>query len=287
MKTILIIIAFILPYLRIARMPNALLAGTAVALGFWLGHSTLSIFSLLLLIVAALAATAFGNVINDLKDIATDRISHPNRPLPLEEISVRAAWLYAVLLALAALIAASFVSPMHALATLIPIVLLAVYTQFLKGTPFAGNIVVSLLVAYALLFGGLSTPSFSRLLIPAVLAFLLNCSREIIKTIQDAPGDQAQGLVTAAAFPAAVIKTVVGINSGVYLLLLFVPWLLYHFGAVYAGVCMVGVLPIQFYWLFLFMRKKWQMRLAFLTSLIKWEMVIGLLALALDQLFTR
>jgi geranylgeranylglycerol-phosphate geranylgeranyltransferase len=286
MKTMIFARTSILPYLKIARMQNVLLAGAAVALGFWLSHSVLSIFSLLLLMLAAIAATAFGNSINDLYDIATDRISHPNRPLPLGEMSVRAAWIYSAVLAFTAVIAASLVSYIHAIATFIPLVLLAIYTRYLKGTPFAGNVLVSLLVAYALLFGGLSAPFFSRLLIPAILAFLLNCSREIIKTIQDAPGDRAQGLVTAAAIPMRIVKTVVYSISCVYLLLLFLPWLLSHFGPVYAGVCMIGILPLQFYWLALFVRKEWRNRLPLMATLIKWEMLIGLLALALDQLFS-
>jgi geranylgeranylglycerol-phosphate geranylgeranyltransferase len=274
-----------LPYLKIIRLQNVLMAGATVALGYWLGGSFLSLRSLLLLITATIAATAFGNVINDLKDIETDRISHPERPLPQGRITLRAAKIFTALLAAIPLGAALAVSPVHALATLVPLALLSVYTRYLKGVPFAGNIVISLLVAYALLFGGIGAPSFDRLLIPAILAFLLNFSRELIKTVQDASGDQAQGLKTAAALPERVIKTVVYVTIALYLLLLFTPCRFGDFGRVYAGVCAIGVVPVQLWWLSLFIRKTWKQRLSAMSSMIKLEMVVGLAAMAADQLF--
>lgn len=279
--------ASLIPYLRIARLHNALMTGIAVALGFWLGRSTLPLPALVLLIIAAVAATAFGNVINDIHDVATDRISHPLRPLPRNEISLHSAWLYTVYLMITALGSAAFISPTHLAATLLPLLLLACYTKFLKGTPLAGNIVVSLLVGYAILYGGLLSPAFHRLIIPAILAFLLNLVREIIKAVQDTSGDRAAGIVTTAALPSSVIKTVIYSSSVVYLLLLFLPWVLHQFGPLYACIAAIGVLPLQVSWLLLFRKSNWSTLLSLLSLLIKCEMVLGLAALAADQLCTR
>lgn len=272
----------LLPYFKILRPQNALLAGIAVALGFWLGNSINSIPALILLIFAAIAATGFGNVVNDLKDIATDRISHPDRPLPKGEMSVRSARTFAAVLALFALACSAIVSPMHFLATSIPLLLLIIYTLFLKGTPLAGNIVVSFLVAYALLFGGLGTPLFARLIIPAMLAFLLNFSREIIKDLEDEPGDSATRLVTTASLSLSSIKTIIYSIIALYLILLFIPFGLHHFGKVYALICVVFIVPLQIVWLILFSRKK--PKLPLLSLLIKLEMAAGLFALASDQI---
>lgn len=273
----------LLPYLKIIRPQNALLAGIAVSLGFWLGQSAVPATGLVLLIMAAIAATGFGNVVNDLKDIATDRISHPDRPLPRCEITVRAARSYAVYLGFVALLSAGMVSPVHFAATAIPLVLLVIYAQFLKGTPLAGNIVVSTLVAYALVFGGLGAPLLPHLIIPALLAFLLNLSREIVKDLEDATGDRAAEIVTTASLSASGINALILSISATYLLLLFCPYVLKQFGIPYAIICGTIVVPLQLCWLALFTGSK--RRLPLISLLIKLEMAAGLLALAADRIF--
>jgi geranylgeranylglycerol-phosphate geranylgeranyltransferase len=277
----------LLPYLKIARLHNALLTAIAVGLGFWLGRSTLPLTALALLVIAATAAAAFGNVVNDIHDVAADRISHANRPLPRNEISIGSARFFAVYLAFVAIGSPAFISPAYIAATVLPLLLLTGYTRFLKVIPLAGNIVVSLLVGYAILYGGLTAPYFHRLIIPAVLAFLLNVVREIIKDIQDEPGDRAAGVVTTAALPLTAIKFIIYSASIAYLMLLFVPALLHHYGTIYAAVCAVGVLPIETRWLFLFAKNDWRSRLPLLSLLIKCEMALGLMALAADHFFSR
>ena len=274
-------------YVTIIRPQNAALTGIAVALGFWLGRGAFparSVIQLLLLVAAAGVAAAFGNVINDIHDIASDRISHPGRPLPRNEISRRAAWIYAALLALLSLLCAWFVTPLHAVATAVPLTLLAAYTLFLKATPLAGNILISLLVSYALLFGGLAAPLFDRLLIPALLAFLLNFMREIIKDVQDEPGDHLAGIRTTAVLPAAVIRTLIYYVTVLYCGLLFLPALLHQFGRVYALVCAAAVLPLCIAFTALFAGKNWRTKLSLLSILLKIEMAAGLAALAADQI---
>jgi geranylgeranylglycerol-phosphate geranylgeranyltransferase len=277
----------LLPYLKIARLHNALMAGIAVALGFWLSRSALPLTALALLVIAAIGAVAFGNIINDIKDLASDRISHPGRPLPRNELSPAAAGWYAAYCAFLSITGAAFMSPAHTAATVVPLVLLAVYTLFLKATPLAGNIVVSLLVAYPLCYGGLSAPAFSHLVIPAFLAFLLNLVREIIKDLQDEQGDRSAGVITTASLPSSIVKGIVYALIVAYLLSLFAPAALHHFGKVYTIICAVVIVPLQLVWLFIFAGKSWRSRLSVLSLLIKFEMVIGLTALAADQLFNK
>jgi len=88
----------IVSYIRIIRYSNALMAGLTTFLGFWLSDSSLSRSSVLLLIVATICSTGFGNTINDIFDIDSDRINHPDRPLPQGNISVRSAWIFSMLL---------------------------------------------------------------------------------------------------------------------------------------------------------------------------------------------
>jgi geranylgeranylglycerol-phosphate geranylgeranyltransferase len=276
----------LLPYLKIARINNVLLTGAAIAVGFWLGRSMIPVPGLFLLVIAGIFTASFGNVINDIRDVASDRISHRNRPLPKNELSIDNARIFAGYLTVIAMGSAAFVSMTHLAATALPLLLLTLYTFFLKRTPLAGNIVISLLVGYALLYGALGAPAFDRLIVPAGLAFLLNLAREIIKDIQDEPGDRAAGIVTTASLPARVIKTAVFAAGAACFLLLFVPWALHHFGKVYACVCLFLVLPLQVIWLTIFTKKNWRESLPLLSLLIKLEMAAGLSALAADRMFS-
>ncbi len=276
-----------IPYLKIARMKNAGMAAAAVCLGFWIGRSILPLRSLLFLCIAAATATAFGNVVNDRRDVATDRISHPDRPLASGELTLAAAGWYAVVLALLSLGFAALASPAHLFATLIPLALLILYTRFLKATPLAGNIVVSLLVAYPLVYGGLLGSAFYRLLVPAGAAFLASLLREIVKDLQDEPGDKAAGIVTTAAVSSKAIDSIIIVVSVLFLVILPVPYLLHRFGRIYVLVCLLGIVPLHLYWLSEWFERKQSENLPLLSAILKVELVLGLVAMAADQLIKR
>jgi geranylgeranylglycerol-phosphate geranylgeranyltransferase len=271
--------------IAISRPVNCLMAGVAVALGFWLGHSVTPLPSLLLLVLVAVAATAFGNVVNDLRDIETDRVSHPERPLITHAMSVRGAIVYALFLAGAAITLAFLVSPVHGIAATVPIAVLTAYAFLFKRTPFIGNVVVGSLVAYPLIFGSLGSSQIQRLYIPAVLAFLLNFSREIIKDLQDAPGDRQARMLTTAIVPPPALRLVIAAATIVYLGCLFLPAGLHQFGMTYVVVCLFSVIPLHATRLLLFFTPSWLSRLNGISTLYKLEMLAGLLALAADEVF--
>jgi len=273
------------PFIKILRVQNLLLLGVSVVLGFWLSHGPFGLGSICLLVIAAMSCAGFGNVINDIADIRTDAISHPDRPLSRKEITRNQAAVFATLLALTSLGCSFSVSVVHGVGVCIPLVLLAIYAVFLKGTPLAGNILVSALVAYGIVFGGLMAPGLFRILIPAFLAFLLNVPREIIKDIQDLRGDTAAGIRTSAVLPAQALRIIVTGCGIAYVLLVFLPFILHQFGMLYAVICLAGVIPLHVYWFSLFHKSDWDTTAKAISSLIKYEMFCGLLALAVDQLF--
>ncbi|MBN1575143.1 MAG: geranylgeranylglycerol-phosphate geranylgeranyltransferase [Chitinispirillaceae bacterium] len=275
-----------LSYLKIIRPPNAAMAAGAVCLGAWISSARLPLWSISILAAVAVCAAGFGNVINDILDVGTDRISHPDRPLPSGTMGRTGAITYGALLALFALAGAFLVGPRFGIATLLPLMLLIIYAIRLKATPLAGNVIVSLLVAYALIFGSLGAPQFHHLFVPALLAMLLNFSREIIKDLQDDPGDRTAGIITSAALPFALLKRVLFICSGIYALLLFLPCLLGHFGTMYAVIVFTAVIPLHIRRLLLLLRPDWRDRVSTISLLLKIEMISGLLALAIDRCFT-
>jgi geranylgeranylglycerol-phosphate geranylgeranyltransferase len=270
-------------YIKLLRPANMLMIVFGAGLGFWLAHAGGHLHTLALLIVAAVCAGGFGNVVNDIADITTDRVSHPKRPLAAGDISKSGAMVFAVLCVGAAVVSAFFASWQHGVGTLAPLFLLHLYALFFKGTPLAGNVLVSVLVAYAVIFGGLLGPDLHRLFVPAILAFLLNMSREIIKDIQDEPGDRAAGYVTTASLPHPALKIIIALCGFAYAMLVIVPYVTRGFGIVYALVCLAAVAPLHIWWNMLFYRSEWQKSAGKISSLIKYEMLCGLLALALDE----
>lgn len=270
------------PYITLLRPLNAIMSIVGVALGFWIADGHKPLYDLLFLFVATICALGYGNVINDIKDCEGDAINHPQRPLPQGKISKRNAFGYALLLAVISLAAGFGVSKMHGIAVLAPIMLLTLYTLSLKNTPLIGNILISLLVAYTLIFGGIGSARVIILIVPAVLAFQLNLCREIVKDIQDKTGDMQTGVRTTALLPDRILKTILLLLSLFYIPLVFAPVFLAHFGFVYLAVCVIIVLPIHLYWTLAILFKKGVHQAKRISALIKVEMIAGLAALAVD-----
>lgn len=273
-------------FLSFVRIENIILTAAGISLGFWLSAASGGIPHLFLLIVAGIASTAFGNVINDIKDLPADRINRPDRALVTGVISRRSALVLALSLVVIAIAAGFRVSTIHGAGTLVPVVLLLVYTLFFKGTPLAGNLLVSLLVGYVVIFGSLGADSLKRVLIPSLLAFILNLAREIVKDLEDVEGDKHAGYATTAILPAKVIGAIIIILSGSYLILLPLPFTLGDFSVVYGIVCLVAVLPFHAWWFIRYFQSRTARSFHAISTIIKWEMVAGLLALAIDQIVT-
>ncbi len=271
-------------YVKILRFGNAAMAAGAVFLGAWISSTRLTVSEVISLAIAAFCATGFGNIINDLLDIRTDRICHPDRPLPSGTMRPAEAFLYGLFLAATSLGLSYTVSPRFGTATAAPLAVLVAYALLLKSTPLAGNAVVSIMVAYSLVYGGIGSPDFALLVVPAILAMLLNFSREIVKDIQDDPGDRTAGLTTSAMLSRALLYRILIADSVLYFALLFVPCLRGRCGLPYAGTVIAVTIPLHARRLWLMKSPDWSGRARLISSLIKIEMLSGLLALALDRL---
>jgi len=286
------VIKIIVSCVKTARPLNTAIVGCAVLLGMWLtGFASLSacrggmtVYNAVLLILAAMAATAYGNAVNDILDVETDRVSHPDRPLVSGAMSVDAAAVFAAALAALSLAFAMAASTFHAAATLIPLVLLTMYSLYIKRTRLAGNVIVAVLTAYAILFGGLPHPYTKILFAPALLAFLLNFCREMVKDVQDAEGDRAAGFATSAELPYHTIRRLLMFAGSATLAVMWVPSLILDdFGMIYNGVCVAAVLPLHISWMMLALRADFDKYVGRIGGILKAEMVAGLAALAADK----
>jgi geranylgeranylglycerol-phosphate geranylgeranyltransferase len=148
-------------------------------------------------LIACLAAglvTAAGNVLNDYSDRDTDKVNHPDRPIPSGRISPRSALSLSVVLFLISLPLAFLVNLECFLLAGLNILVLVSYERSLKRSGFPGNLEVSWLTGSIFIFGGLAVYDgdltiFAPTLYLALLAFFASLGREIAKDIQDIEGD--------------------------------------------------------------------------------------------------
>jgi geranylgeranylglycerol-phosphate geranylgeranyltransferase len=184
--------------LRLARPLNAGMSAVAVAVGGIVAVGPAawgaSARSLVLAAAAAAAFTAGGNALNDIFDRETDRINHPDRPLPSGRMTVRTAWAFAAAsFGVAAVLGAVVNLPALGIVILNAILMLS-YEVYLKGRGAPGNVIVAYLVGSLFLFAGAavadaSTQPLIRAGVLAALALFTTLGREITKDIEDLHGD--------------------------------------------------------------------------------------------------
>ncbi len=276
--------------LRLLRPGNALIAGAGVLVGAACLPGPMP-WGLALLgfgIMAALAAG--GNAENDVCDLTIDRRNRPDRPLPSGAVTSRQALVSAYALYSLALAASWFVSPTHALLVAGMIVLLIAYNRLLKRLPLWGNLAVSLLCALALIFT--EWPAWPKATaIAAGFAFLTTLLREILKDIEDMPGDGENGLRTAPLV-FGVPKTKAMATALCLLILLLLPLpLALGWTRLYGMLALMGPAPLLLgIGLKLTKPTLSPAEAGVLQRRVKWVMLAGLVALlagALAQKFAN
>lgn len=154
----------------------------------------------LLVFSAVFFITGGGNAINDYFDRDIDAVNRPERPIPSGRISSRAALMWSVTLFVAGCFISGLINQMCMVLALLNSSVLIIYAARLKGLPIAGNIAVSYLTGTTFLFGGLAAMPSSITAFLSILSALATLSREIVKDIEDLPGDLAHGAKTLPAF---------------------------------------------------------------------------------------
>jgi len=267
--------------IRLTRPDNIILVWLAVLTGAITGSDPVTEWSALFLAAFAVSSIASGGyVLNDILDIGSDRINKPYRPLVTGrvEIPIAVAW---VVLLLAAGIAISIFLPVTCLyISLLLVTMVLIYDFWGKGQPLVGNLMTAIMVGLAFPVGSLAGGMGWWGLVPGLLAFLLHVPLEIIKDLQDIPGDRECGLHTwpliAGDFAARRLARMALI---LILIILPLPTITGWLGLGYLAIAIPGVgIPA----IVLVRRLSQQMDSAgYLAQvrLIKFSIVLGLFAL--------
>ncbi|HEV8399796.1 MAG TPA: geranylgeranylglycerol-phosphate geranylgeranyltransferase [Gemmatimonadales bacterium] len=267
--------------LRLVRAPNLLIAAGGVLAGGWIALGAVQLPKLLgFAALSGLALGAAGNAWNDICDSRADTLNRPpeRRPLTSGGVGRGTADVIVFLGGVVGLAAAGLVSGFQILVALGALVVMLLYSPFIKPRPVAGNVAVALVAGLPLFYGALAVGTPRAGVVPWVLAAWLHLAREIVKDVADEAGDRAIGRRT---LPIAVgVRPAQVVAAGVALL--FVPAsLLLPRLAGYGGTYFLIALPAQ---MAVLVAATWLLldsagRVQRVSLLLKVSMVIGLVAL--------
>lgn len=287
----------IIGLMRLTRPGNMLICFFSVVCGGILGGPPFQRFGRLIssvvngpdshswecrVILAAFSAAlilAAGNVFNDVRDIAADRINAPHRPIPSGMISPLTAAIFAAVLTLTGLLFSIILGLPGVATAFFAVLLLFTYDMKLKGVPLAGNTAVALLGGLAFVYGGIAGDAAAQSLLPAGYAVLFHLSRELIKDAADFEGDKAAGITTAATVWG--ISTACRVSAGVLVALaviVLLPSVTGIFGPGYLAIITTGVLPVIAYSALAPLRDHSALTLRRIAIILKMDMPVGLVA---------
>jgi geranylgeranylglycerol-phosphate geranylgeranyltransferase len=174
--------------LRLVRWANALTAAAGVLIGaWWVGWTDFR--PVALAAFAALGLTAAANAWNDMADVAIDRIAHPARPLVSGALSLREADRIALAGAVSAVLASSAVSVTLGIASIGVLLLMRLYSPWIKRAGLAGNLLVSVLASLPFVYGSYAAGDWERGVPLVLIAIPLHLARELAKDLDDREAD--------------------------------------------------------------------------------------------------
>lgn len=192
-----------LHFLSLPRPLNMLLSGAAVmALQYFLNPLEFQFSKSLTAALVVAATLGGGNILNDLLDVVPDQRNHPHRFLARYPERRSQAWAYLVVLM--ACVAFLMLSSKQIQNTALVLLgsgiffLLFLYNFWLKKIPLVGNFFVALMAASVVPFSilwlqgegiGDKVRPTEVLAVYFLFIFLSHLTRELIKSIQDHPGD--------------------------------------------------------------------------------------------------
>lgn len=271
--------------LKLIRLANCLLTMVGVMVGARLTDSSPAYYAPFMSAVAAFLVCAAGNIINDLLDIESDRINHPDRVLVRNRLTKRYAYILSVVLNVLAVLIAWSVGTAVLIAVVLAILLLYLYSRLLKRVVIVGNFVIAFLGGLTFLTGGLAVDVSSAFmlpgpLVPAGFALLFHLIREIVKDAQDMEGDRMDACRT---LPQMIgLRKAMGVALVIGLILIcctLVPIWLGWFSYSYKLVTLYLIdLPLLFV-LILLVKSPNKSRLRIGSASLKIGMAIGVVAL--------
>jgi 4-hydroxybenzoate polyprenyltransferase/geranylgeranylglycerol-phosphate geranylgeranyltransferase len=235
--------------------------------------------------ISFMAMISFGNIHNDIYDIHIDAINKPNHPLQSGDVSVPIAnALIGVFFAIPVIVSIGVLNSMfHSAFFALILLLLFTYNRWFKSIPIVKNLTVALLCTTPLILAVYFQEDKASLIYPVILfAFFFTFIRELVKDIEDLPGDFKENLIT---FPVLVGEKRARSFATVMMILslhtLIVPVLSGVYSPSFFVFANIPVTVILLFSLSKLKNKKYKTS----QKLIKLAMLIGIIGLVLSQKF--
>jgi 4-hydroxybenzoate polyprenyltransferase len=282
----------------IALMQLIILHGFFKFQNIWLA---LADWQYYLLVLATVCIAAGGYIINNIMDQDSDLDNKPNNVVVGKSISEAMAYNFYMGFTLLGVCIGFYLSntinkPGFLLFFILPAALLYIYATSLKQIMIVGNIVVAFMLSFSIIIIGLFDifPAtsienqtqmrvvFSVLLDFAIIAFIINLIREMVKDLEDVNGDYNQGMQT--------LPIVVGVSRTVKIVfgLSFIPILsiLYYVNAnlfqlLYATLYILGFVvgPLLYFTIKIWTAKT-KKDFHHLSTVLKLVILFGIIAIA-------
>lgn len=247
------------PYISLGRPLTSLMIGLAVfasaLIGAGLKINDYAIPVFLGFAVAFLFGIA-GNAINDYLDKESDKINHPDRPIPSGKLKPGQALYFSIIFFSISLLLSIYLSLISGYGVLI-IVMVALASQIAYETRFKhkkiiGNMIIGTQTALAFVFGGVVVGKTMITSVIAIAVFLSIVGREIVKDIEDVKGDKDR-----VTLPIKIGVKKAGIIASIFIVLAVLisplPYYPFHqFGWEYllvvsmADMLFIGSIPLIF-----------------------------------------
>ncbi len=217
-------------YLRLFRFGNGLmgivgiLVGAFIAVGFGVTGFIPEILISCAIVVIFMAG---GNALNDYIDRDIDQTAHPDRPIPMGEITPMTARNLGVgFMVVSVLLSILLWDPIATSMVIVCAVFMILYETAFKQRGFVGNLTIAGLTAMIFMVGGAVVGVPYGNWVFALMAFLVNVGREISKDIEDMDSDEGRSTlpmrigvrrssaIAAATFIVGPILSVVPLLDG-------------------------------------------------------------------------
>jgi geranylgeranylglycerol-phosphate geranylgeranyltransferase len=246
--------------------------------GGWIGQGIILSTALIAAGFVGFLVCAFGNVVNDIKDLEIDRINNPERPLPSGKVSRHAASIMAVIFLIIGVLGSIPFGILPFFIVITAALLLFVYSAYIKKT-LVSNLLVALIAGMSFLLGGLVAHN-ALCIIPFIFSIFIHVPREIVKDVMDMKGDKMAGIKTIPIIAGPITAyNISAILLGLLCLILPVPFISKSLNTAYILIVLLIAYPILFYTIWRLTRKPSKEELPLISNLMKASMAVGLVAM--------
>lgn len=235
--------------------------------------------------IAIIIITASGYIVNDLYDYKIDLINKPQKTYVNIYASSKKFWTAYFIMILITLILNLFLPLKLMVINLLAILFLYLYAYYFKRYAIIGNLVISTLVSFVIIAGGLLAHIKLPLMWMSIFAFQLTLIREIVKDVEDIKGDLKNHLKTLPIIAGLKLTQIVlvGLNLA---LIITVPmpfilhFLIFHeflWGYLITSFVLV-IIPLTKVLIILFNKESNDNQYTQISLYLKYIMITGLIS---------